>query len=244
MTPPRVIVTRPEPDAAAFADLCRAHGLDPVLSPVMTIEIESAPVDLSGDLADAGTLAFTSANGVRAFAAKATMRDLPVFAVGAVTAEAAKAAGFENVQAAGGDVDSLAAHIASEKELAGKGVLHIAGENRAGDLVALLEKHGIPARRRTLYRAVPAEALTEAATAALKDEKADLWVGLFSPRTARLFVALAERAGLAAALGRTRAACLSEAVAEAAGEGWAARPAAPERSAESLVALMTAQARA
>ncbi|WP_165793563.1 uroporphyrinogen-III synthase [Hyphococcus luteus] len=240
MTAPRVIVTRPEPDAGAFAGLCRAHGFEPIVSPVMAIEIEKTTPDLSG----AGALAFTSANGVRAFAANSGARDLPVFAVGQATAEAAKAAGFADIHVAGGDVDSLAEHIASEKESAGTGVLHIAGEARAGDLVALLEKSGIPARRQTLYRAVPAEALDNAALAALNDEKADLWVSLFSPRTARLFVTLAERAGLAPALGRARAACLSEAVAEAAGTRWRSRHIAAERTAESLAALIAAQSQA
>lgn len=240
MTAPRVIVTRPEPDAGIFADLCRAHGFEPVLSPVMAIKIEKAVPELSA----IGALAFTSANGVRAFAANTRARDLPVFAVGAVTADAAKTAGFGTIHVAGGDVDSLADHIASEKELAGKGVLHIAGEARAGELVAALENRGIPARRQTLYRAIPAEALTEAAMAALTDEKADLWVSLFSPRTATLFVALTERAGLAAAFGHARAACLSEAVAEAAGPRWASRHIAQKRSAESLAALIAAQSQA
>lgn len=235
-----VIVTRPEPDASAFADLCRAHGLDPVLSPAMTIEVDKAPADLSG----IGALAFTSANGVRAFAANCGVRDLPVFAVGKVTAEAAQAAGFSVIHAAGGDAESLAGCIASESAVAAKGLLHIAGEDRAGDLVALLAARGISARRQTLYRAAPAAGLSEAAIAALKDENNRVWVSLFSPRSARLFVALAERAGLGAALGRARAACLSAAVADAAGQGWACAEIAPDRTAQSLVALISAHARA
>lgn len=244
---PVVIVTRPEPDASAFAERCRIHALEPVLSPVMEIEIEKAPIKLPGDLSDTGALAFTSANGVRAFAANCADRALPVFAVGQATAEAAKAAGFTAVHAADGDVDSLADHIAAESALAGKGLLHIAGEKRAGDLVALLEKRGISARRQSLYRAAPASGLSEAAQAALaapKDENRALWVSLFSPRSARLFIALAERAGLKNALGRAQAACLSEAVAEAAGPGWAARHVATERTAESLAALIAAKSRA
>lgn len=236
----RVIVTRPEPDASAFAGLCRAHDLEPVLSPVMSIEIEAAPVDLSG----AGVLAFTSANGVRAFAVNSAVRDLPVFAVGKVTADAARAAGFSGVHVADGDVESLADCIASENAIAAKGLLHIAGEDRAGDLVALLAARGIPARRQTLYRAAPAAVLSGAAVAALKDENQSVWVSLFSPRSARLFVALAERAGLCAELGRARAACLSAAVAAAAGPGWAGAAVAPERTAESLVALIAAHSRA
>ena len=191
-----------------------------------------------------GALAFTSANGVRAFAANSPARDLPVFAVGDVTALAAKAAGFTKIHAAGGDVESLAGHIGAKNALVGKGLLHIAGEHRAGDLVALLREQGIAARRQTFYRAVPASALSEAALTAMRNETADLWVSLFSPRTARLFVALAEQAGLRNAYGHVHAACLSAAVAEAAGPGWASRHIAPELSAESLAALISAQNRA
>ena len=62
----RVLITRAEPDASEFAAACRSRGLEPVLSPVMRIEIEKIEPDLS----DVGALAFTSANGVRAFVPK------------------------------------------------------------------------------------------------------------------------------------------------------------------------------
>lgn len=234
------IVTRPEPDATSFAALCRARGVRPILSPLMTVRVLAAPVDLS----DTSAIAFTSANGVRAFAENCAVRDLPVFAVGSATAKAAREAGFSDVRAAGGDVERLASHIASETANSRRRVLHIAGETRAGDLAAMLEARGISARRQTLYSAAPAEALPAAAIDAVREPAGDLWVSLFSPRTARLFVALAERAGLREAFGGLRAACLSEAVAEAAGDGWKSVSVAPERCAESLVALIADRARA
>lgn len=223
-----VLVTRPAPDGEAFAEDCRRAGLSPLLAPVMTIDIETRPVSLSG----IGALAFTSANGVRAFVRNAARRDLPVFAVGAVTAAAAKAAGFGDVRAAGGDVDALAAHIAAEKNDITGAVLHVAGADRAGDLVAMLEARGIAARRLALYRARALDALDGAAMTALRESEG--WVSLFSPRTARLFRSLAGDADLS----RWRAACLSPAVAAAVGSGWAeiAVPARPD--AAGLIALM------
>jgi uroporphyrinogen-III synthase len=231
----KVLVTRSEPDASDFADLCRAHGLDPIIAQVMEIRIHEKRVDLAG----AGALAFTSANGVRAFAANETRRDLPVFAVGAVTADAAKAAGFKNVNAADGDVESLAHHIGAERDKAAKGVLHIAGEDRAGDLVALLRAAGIGAHRLTLYEAASLKALPDEVVRLLKNDPPE-WVTFFSPRTARLFVELAEAVNAASRFGDMRAACLSDAVAEAAGNNWRERRVAPERSAESLVRLIAA----
>lgn len=227
----RVLITRAEPDASEFADACRSHGLDPILSPVMRIEIEKADIDL----ADVGAIAFTSANGVRAFAANSPQRSLPVFAVGTVTGEAAKAAGFEYVSLAGGDVEALAGHIASENALVGKVLLHVAGADRAGDLVTALTARGIAARRQTLYRAEAASALSAQAEASLRTESG-LWVTFFSPRTVRLFLALAEKAGLASRLPEMRAACLSAAVAEAAAAvAWGGIVVACDRTAESML---------
>ncbi len=206
-----VLITRAEPDASEFAAACRSRGLEPVLSPVMRIQIEKIEPDLS----DVGALAFTSANGVRAFAANSPERSLPVFAVGPVTANAATAAGFEHVSVAGGDVHALTNHIVSESAFSDKAILHIAGADRAGDLVAMLGERGVAARRQTFYHAKAEDALAAEAVAALKSESG-VWVTLFSPRTATLFLALAEKAGLTAQLSRARALCLSAAVAQAA----------------------------
>ncbi|WDI32939.1 uroporphyrinogen-III synthase [Hyphococcus flavus] len=232
----RVLVTRAEPGASVFADLCRANGHTPVLAPVMEIEIYQQPVDVSG----AGALAFTSANGVRAFAANEERRDLVVFAVGAVTAEAAVAAGFKNIKVAEGDVQSLAAHIEAERAMASNGVLHIAGDDRAGDLVALLASAGIRAERLTLYKARALKALP-AGTATMIKTNPPEWASFFSPRSARLFLELAESAGVNSALKSMNAACLSEAVADAAGDIWRKKLVSPGRNAESLVKMIAAQ---
>lgn len=233
----RVLVTRAEPDGQLFADQLRAAGFDPVLAPVMRIEIAKAKIDLNGIAA----LAFTSANGVRAFTANCARRDLPIFAVGPVTAEAATAAGFSKISAAGGDVGSLASHIASESAVAGNGLLHVAGEDRAGDLVALLAEKNIAVRRETLYRAVALETLSPDVIATLAHESG-LWVTLFSPRTATLFLELADRAGLTPRLAVMHAACLSEAVAAAAAPiRWAGVGVARDRTAAGILELLAAQ---
>lgn len=58
-------------------------------------------------------LAFTSGNGVAAFAALTAERGLPVFAVGDATAAAAREAGFTAVRSASGDLGDLAGMIAA-----------------------------------------------------------------------------------------------------------------------------------
>lgn len=148
----RVWITRAEPGASATAERVSALGHTPVIAPLMRIEpVEAPQIDLRGVAA----LAFTSANGVRAFAAAEPSRTLKVFAVGAGTAAAVKAAGFRDVLSADGDVTALAQRIAARKlELGGGAVLHPGAAEPAGDLVGDLTTAGILARGLTLYDSV------------------------------------------------------------------------------------------
>src|SRR5690606_13464070 len=152
---------------AALAARIGALGHRAVVEPLLGIRfLDDAVVELS----DARALAFTSANGVRALvhaAGHALPARLDVFAVGDATAQAARAAGFARVTAAGGDVGSLAAAIVEAGMSRDGVVLHVAGRDRAGDLVGLLQAEGIAARRLVLYAAEWTGALSPAARAAL-----------------------------------------------------------------------------
>ena len=231
----KVLVTRPEPDATAFAQLCRARGLAPVLAPIMTVHIRTTPVDLTG----LGALAFTSANGVRAFAANSASRGLKLFAVGHATAGAARDEGFDDIVVAGGDVRSLAQAVAAHKSDFQGDVLHVAGADRAGDLISALQNHRVSARRAVLYKAEAAARLPQAAADALRAETPPEWAAFFSPRTATLFIELVRAAGLECHLGGVRAACLSEAVAQAVSDAsWSAVMVAGGRAAGDMIDLM------
>src|SRR5689334_19981100 len=156
----RIWITRAQPGADATAERVRALGHEAVVAPLLTVRpLADAQVDLVG----VGALAFTSANGVRAFADLSGERAIRVFAVGAATAQAARAAGFKLVLSADGDVDALAEGIALRRgELRGA-VLHPCAAEPAGDLVGALEKHAIPARRLVLYETAPVKLAAEAA---------------------------------------------------------------------------------
>ena len=210
---PQVIVTRPAPDGAAFAAIAERQGLRPILSPAMVIEIEEKPVDLS----DVTALAFTSANGVRAFAANSQDRTLPVFSVGAVTAAAAREAGFETVSVAGGDLTALTQLIAEAAPVGH--VLHIAGADRAGDLVASLASRKISCNRLTLYQAQKITTLSPLAKAALSEPHTGIWTALFSPRTADIFIEQVLMTQEFPKHATLYAACFSEAVARRAAAG-------------------------
>ena len=148
---PRLWVTRAQPGASATAARLSAMGLVPLVDPLLEVRpLRGGPIDLAGVAA----LAFTSANGVTAFAGRSADRDLPVFTVGAATAAAAQRAGFIRVTSAEGDVEHLAPVIASgdwdrEGLVLAPGPVEAAG-NLAGALGAL----GVRARRLVVYDTV------------------------------------------------------------------------------------------
>lgn len=127
----RVWVTRAEPGAARTAARLTALGFEPVVAPVLEIRPLAAVIDLT----EIAALAFTSVNGVEAFAALNGERVLPVFTVGDATAEAARGAGFVDVRSAAGDVHALARLIADD---APGPILAPGAAEPAADLAALL----------------------------------------------------------------------------------------------------------
>jgi uroporphyrinogen-III synthase len=150
----RIWVTRAEPGAGRTAQRLRALGHEPLVAPVLEVHSLSPEIDLGG----VGALAFTSANGVRAFAGLSRDRGLPVFAVGGATSEAARGAGFASVLSADGDVEALARAIADSSGMLAGAVLHPGAAEPAGDLIGALTALGIAARAITVYetRILPA----------------------------------------------------------------------------------------
>ena len=149
----RIWITRAQPEADATAVRIGALRHTPVVAPVLEVQ----PTSESPSLEGVGALAFTSRNGVRAFAALTPERGLPVFTVGDATAQAAREAGFAEVTSASGDVAALAALIAQHKWSLRGELLYAAPEAPAVDLVAALAAEGVPARAAVVYRTVPAE---------------------------------------------------------------------------------------
>ncbi|MGF1608133.1 MAG: uroporphyrinogen-III synthase [Kiloniellales bacterium] len=230
----RLLITRTPDDAATLVAALEARGHDCLVEPLYSVvpaEIDEAT--LAEALAEAPggvqALLFTSANGARAFAARSARRDLPVYAVGDATAAAARAAGFTQVESAGGDVQALAALVAGRLEPAQGALFHAAARQVAGDLQGQLTAKGFEVRRLVLYEARPVERLSASAEAALGAGTLDAAL-FFSPRSAETFVRLLSDAGLQGSGARVHVLALSAAVAEAlapitwAGTTIAARP--------------------
>jgi uroporphyrinogen-III synthase len=208
----KLLVTRPAPDAGPLADLLVAAGHTVQLEPLLTIRFrDAAALELDGVTG----LLFTSANGVRAFAALTDRRDIAAFAVGDRTAALAREQGFDRVESADGDVPALATLVTGHRKPEDGVLLHVAGSEVAGDLAGQLEAAGFTVRRAVLYDAEPVTELSAATRAVLANGTLD-GVLLFSPRTARQFASLMRQSGLRA--DGLVAWCLSPAVAEALGD--------------------------
>lgn len=200
-TPQRIWITRAQPGAAATAARVREMGHEAFVAPLL--EVRNLP-EPGLDLEGVGSLAFTSSNGVRAFAELTKDRSLRVFAVGQATAQAAKAAGFKRVLSADGDVAALAEGIAVRRaELTGA-VLHPGAAELAGDLAGVLKRNGIEARQAILYDTVAAT-LTPAELARLPEMDVAL---VHSPKAAQALAAVLRDQPLP----QLRVLCLSKAV--------------------------------
>ncbi len=123
---------------------------------------------------------------MRAFSDISPERALRVFAVGAATAQAARAAGFRLVLSADGDVEALAEGIGLRRTELRGAVLHPGAAEPAGDLAGALEKHGVEARRLILYETAPVKVEAEAARQLLQSDAALL----HSPRAAQVLAGL------------------------------------------------------
>lgn len=151
-------------------------GLEPIVAPLLRVERLTIEAP---DLEGVAALAFTSVNGVEAFADLTDRRDRPVFTVGDRTAEAARAAGFGDVRSAGGAIGDLAGLLREQA----RGVVLVPGAREpAGDIATLLAGSGVEPRPWPVYAAVE----TCAAAADVFDA-----VLIYSPRAGRALAATA-----------------------------------------------------
>lgn len=217
----RILVTRPQPRAAQTAADLRARGHEPVIAPLFEME-RLADVDAKTGPWDA--ILLTSANGlwgIVSFAHDKKWHDIPVFAVGDVTAKAARDMLFADVTSAGGNVDDLAKLVADRLTPPAR-LLYLAGEERAGDLAGALRGKGFDVDLVVVYRFVVMHDLPEPAAAALAGEIGG--VLHFSRHGASAFIDAARNSNLLdAALNKPIHFCLSEQVAEPLRQAGAAR---------------------
>ena len=202
----RILVTRPLEDGMEIAARLAERGHQALLAPLLAPRFQDGP---EPDLGDVQAILATSANGVRALSRRTARRDLPIFAVGPQTADEARKAGFTQVRSADGDAKALA-DATMRWASRDAPLLHVCAEDAPGTLAEILASEGFKIRRCALYAIKPAAHLSSEAKAALQDGALDA-VMFFSPRTARIFGALAD--GLPT--DRITALCISPATAQA-----------------------------
>ena len=185
-----VWITRGEPGATATAARLAKLGFDPIIAPLLSFMDLDADLKIGPDEA----LAFTSVKGVERAAALTTQRHSPVFAVGDVTAEAARAAGFKSVASAGGDVLALAALIIDARPKGG--VLHTAARQTAGDLVGVLTQAGVKARKLAAYETAALATLPDRVATVLASSRLCALL-IHSPKAGQAAAACFEGCGFA-----------------------------------------------
>ncbi|GAA0551702.1 uroporphyrinogen-III synthase [Rhizomicrobium palustre] len=206
----RILITRPKEDAARFAELIHSRGHEPVCASLLTVRFFDGP-----ELTFEGVSAIlaTSANGVRALARRTEEREIPLFAVGPQTADAAKAAGFEKVECTDGDAATMAEamldYIKPEEGI----LVHAASADNENRLKTLLAEEGYRVSVEVLYEVIPEHKLPDAARAALGQGALDAVV-VFSPRSADALKDCILRAGLTESCRSVAAICISAAAAK------------------------------
>jgi uroporphyrinogen-III synthase len=206
----RVLITRPAELAERTAARARALGHEVVLAPLTAIAPRAGPAPA---LDDVQAVLVTSRNAVPAVARLAAER--PIYAVGAGTAGALRAAGIRVAGVGDGDGVGLARFLRGRLDPEAGALLHPSGEARARGLADALAAANFLYRPWVVYAAEATAGLPDDARRTLAAGRIDA-VTLHSPRTARLFAERVCEADLAGATRGATALCLSANVATAA----------------------------
>jgi uroporphyrinogen-III synthase len=207
----RVLVTRPEPGASETAARLEALGFEAVVLPLTRIAPLAGP-EPTPNAVDA--VVVTSVNALRHAAPRVigALSTKPVFAVGDVTAEAARESGFTAVSSASGTAVDLATLIALRMP-AGSRILHLAGRERTEGFAEALYDRGFDVRVLEVYSAEKVSYTTDFLTETFAP--GPIWgTPVFSTRGAMLLRELLDNSLLAYAFEKTRIFCISRKVAE------------------------------
>jgi uroporphyrinogen-III synthase len=205
----RVLVTRPLEDSQRTARALAACGHHALIAPLSEIHPIAAP---EPRLDGVQAVLATSSNGIRAFARVCPRRDIRVFAVGAHTAAAARAAGFLRVTSADGDGTALAAAVRKSLAAGTGALLHATGKNSARNFYRELAEAGFDVRSCELYETVPSAHPPMEAVAALRQGSIDA-ILVLSPENGRMLAETIQTAGGQARCAHMIACCISAAAA-------------------------------
>jgi len=210
----RLLMTRPEAEAAAFSAQLEALGHSVVAEPLLQMELLPIAADA---LEGVGALILTSRNAARALAqsqAFGAARKRRIIAVGPGTASLARELGFSDIVTGPGTGAELVPVIAAQARSLEGAFAHLRGDVIAFDLKQALAAHGVAVREISAYRSNPARAFSPQTRALLQNHELDAVI-LMSPRTGTIFTELVMASGLEAPARDLVLLCLSPAVAAA-----------------------------
>ena len=183
----KVLIVRAAEDAPRTAARLAAAGHQAIVAPVLTIRA----LDFVLPAGDFDAVLATSAHAFQQVGRLSETTRLPLFVVGARTAEAAAAAGFAAARVVAGNAGELAPAILNDMR-PGARVLYLAGRDRKPDLeVALAGRCALTIIE--TYAADAAAALPPEAVAAIASGA--VAVLHYSQRSAAIFLDLAGRVG-------------------------------------------------
>jgi uroporphyrinogen-III synthase len=206
-----VLITRPEPGASETAARVSLLGFVPILTPAIRIHPIPAHLPAAASLAAA---LVTSGNAVDVL--PQTYHAIRLLAVGDATAERARAAGFIQVLSAAGDAEALAEFVTRHQSPRDGTLLLASGRGQGSALAAALRQAGYRVARRVVYAALPVRDVAPTAAAALRAGRVSAAL-FFSAETARQFVRVVRRAGLAETLADVEAISIGQPAAVALG---------------------------
>ncbi|MGE0225204.1 MAG: uroporphyrinogen-III synthase [Acetobacteraceae bacterium] len=198
-----ILVTRPQPGADETAARLAALGHEVLLAPASLVR--PTPAHLPPPEAISGILV-TSGNALPALGPQ--FHDVPLWAVGRVTASRAGAAGFRTVASADGDAAALAQLVGERVPPSRRPLLLVSGRGQGMDLAADLRRRGFRLLRRVVYTVEPARSLPAEAIAAFAEGSVSHAL-FFSAETARIFERLVRRSGSTARMATSEAVAIS-----------------------------------
>lgn len=148
--PYKCLIIRTMPLALQTAQAVTDLGYEPIVLPAAILK----PTENLIEASNIQAFLVTSPNAPPLSKIKREMLSIPVYAVGDKTAKACDDLGFESVISAGGDAAALAVLVADRLSPKNGALLHLRGNEVAGDVNGLLSACGFDVKSVTVYETI------------------------------------------------------------------------------------------
>ena len=179
-----ILLTRPIEDCSEIISKFQSLGHQVSHLPLLSVnKVNYGEINFT----DYKGIIFTSANAVKFLDLKKIEKKMLCFCVGSTTEKKARGVGFQNVIAAGGNVENLKELILQNFDKKDGKLIYISGEIVSVDLDHQLEEEGYNIKRVINYRASPIEKFEERFIDELKLKIPDI-VYIYSQNSASSFL--------------------------------------------------------